>query len=118
MERLFETNPGLAKLRGERFVTVKVYASPVTYNLKGLNAMELQALKAAAPSSLMPSEVLSRYPQITGYPYLLILDGNGNLLKGKDIEEFEVGYSYNPARLGAFLDAASSPAVLTASATQ
>ncbi len=53
--------------------------------------------------------VLSRWPKTRGYPYLLVLDGNGKLLHaqgvhGLEIEtENEADEDYDPARVMAFL---------------
>lgn len=107
LARLLAADPRLTKLRDERYVTVKVYAGPVVYNLEGLDPQELQALKAAAPPSMLPSEALSRYPEIHAFPYLLVLDCEGNLLQGKDVEEYERGDTYDAARLAGFLDSVS-----------
>jgi hypothetical protein len=108
LERLFAGDRALSALRSERFVTVKVYAPPVFVDLKGLGPDELRAARAATPKSLLPAEGLSRFPEITAYPYLMVLDCDGNLLKGKDLEEYERGDSYDAEGLSSFLDGASA----------
>jgi len=64
--------------------------------------------------------VLSRWPKIRGYPYLLVLDGDGRLLHAQGVQgletetEREADENYDPARVMAFLNryatAASVPA--------
>lgn len=54
--------------------------------------------------------VLSRWPKIRGYPYLLVLDGDGRLLHAQGVQgletetEREADENYDPARVMAFLN--------------
>ena len=51
-----------------------------------------------------PNEAfLSRYPKITGYPHLFVLDQDGRLLHSQDTSVLESGRSYNTEAFGAFL---------------
>jgi thioredoxin-related protein len=51
-----------------------------------------------------PNEAfLSRYPKITGYPHLFVLDQDGKLLHSQDTGVLESGKSYNVEAFGAFL---------------
>lgn len=46
---------------------------------------------------------LSRYPKITGYPHLFVLDQDGKLLHSQDTGVLESGKTYNAEAFGAFL---------------
>jgi hypothetical protein len=46
---------------------------------------------------------LSRYPRISGYPHLFVLDSDGKLVHSQDTSELEEGHSYNEARVLEFL---------------
>jgi thioredoxin-related protein len=82
MDDFFEQNPALLELREKNFVMVKVNFSDENKN----------------------EQVLSRYPEIQGYPHLFVLDGDGKLLHSQDTGELEEGKSYNLARFTAFLE--------------
>jgi thiol:disulfide interchange protein len=71
MERFIESQPELQNLRDKYFVTVKVNFSPDSKN----------------------ETVLSKFPQIPGYPHLFVLDCTGKLLCSKDTSQLEDGKS-------------------------
>lgn len=82
MERYFEEHSDLRALRDRNYVTVKVNWSPENRN----------------------EAVLSKYPRITGYPHLFVLDGNGALLHSQDTSVLEDGKKcYDLAKFTAFL---------------
>lgn len=72
---------GIAREIAAHFVLIKVNFSPQNENLA----------------------FLSHYPEITGYPHLLILDANGSLLFTDDMDAFESGDGYDCTKLMAFL---------------
>jgi hypothetical protein len=47
---------------------------------------------------------LSRYPGISGYPHLFVLDSQGKLLHSQRTDVLEEGRGYNEAEFRAFLD--------------
>ena len=47
---------------------------------------------------------LSKYPKITGYPHLFVLESDGTLLHSQDTALLEEGPSYNLQKVVAFLD--------------
>ncbi|HVT59558.1 MAG TPA: thioredoxin family protein [Thermoanaerobaculia bacterium] len=47
---------------------------------------------------------LSHYPEITGYPHLLLLDSSGRLLFSDDMDAFERDEGYDCSKLMAFLE--------------
>ena len=81
LDRFFEQNPTLLEYREQNFVMVKINYSPENQNEK----------------------LLSRYPQIPGFPHLFVLDEKGKLLHSQDTSELEEGKSYNLEKLFAFL---------------
>jgi thiol:disulfide interchange protein len=81
MDRYFEHNPGLLELRERNFVTVRVNFSRENENKK----------------------VLSRYPEIQGFPHIFVLDATGKLLHSQDTSQLESGKSYDLERFLAFL---------------
>ena len=81
MDKFFDKNAELRKLRDDHFVTVKVNFSPENEN----------------------SAVLSKYPKIPGYPHLFVLDAAGKLLHSQDTSELEAVETYNPDKVRAFL---------------
>lgn len=48
-------------------------------------------------------EVLSRYPEVAGYPHFFVLDGQGKLLHSQDTARLEKGKSYHARRFKRFL---------------
>jgi thiol:disulfide interchange protein len=81
MHRYFAEHAELRQIRDANFVVVRVNFSPENKNEK----------------------VLSRYPQIPGYPHIFVLDTDGRLLKSQDTSELEAGPSYDLAKFTAFL---------------
>lgn len=81
LDAFFEKNPALLALREKNFIMLKVNFSEENQN----------------------EQVLSRYPAITGYPHIFVLDAKGKLLRSQDTGQLEEGKSYNLARFTAFL---------------
>lgn len=81
LDDFFEKNRELLDLREKSFVMVKVNFSEDNKN----------------------EQVLSRYPEIQGYPHIFVLDRDGKLLHSQDTAELEDGKSYNLAKFTAFL---------------
>ena len=81
MDDFFARHPEVLDLREKNFVMVKVNFSDENKN----------------------EQVLSRYPEIPGYPHLFILDGDGKLLYSQDTSELEEGRGYNLTKFTAFL---------------
>lgn len=48
---------------------------------------------------------LSKYPAISGYPHLFVIDGDGKLLHSQETGSLEEGKGYNQEKFVAFLDA-------------
>lgn len=71
----------LSALLERNFVVVKVNYSPENEN----------------------EEVLSRYPEVAGYPHFFVLDGQGMLLHSQDTARLEKGKSYHGRRFKRFL---------------
>jgi thioredoxin-related protein len=82
LDKYFEDHRDLLALRERNFVTVKVNWSQENENKK----------------------VLSKYPEIQGYPHLFVLDADGKLLKSQRTGPLEEGKSYNLGRFAAFLN--------------
>jgi thioredoxin-related protein len=87
MDDYFEQHPELLALREKNFVMVKI-------NYSDENKNEL---------------VLSRYPAISGYPHIFVLDTDGKLLHSQDTGKLEEGKSYNLNKFTAFLTEWSPP---------
>jgi len=81
MDRYFEENPKLLEFREKHFVTVRINFSPENEN----------------------KALLSRYPEIPGYPHLFVLETTGELLHSQDTSDLESGKSYNLEKFLAFL---------------
>jgi thiol:disulfide interchange protein len=82
MERFIEAHADLKALRDKNFVTVKVNYSRENQN----------------------QAVLSKYPEIKGYPHLFILEKDGSLLHSQDTALLEDGKSsYVLEKFSAFL---------------
>jgi len=77
LDDFFTANEDLLALRDKNFVTVKVNFSEENHN----------------------EEVLSRYPEISGYPHIFFLDSKGKLLLSQDTGALENGRSYSLERL-------------------
>lgn len=81
MDYFFLQNAGLAKLRDENFVWLKINFSEENEN----------------------KAFLANYPEIKGYPHLYILDADGKFLYSKDTSALEQEKSYNLQRFTDFL---------------
>jgi thiol:disulfide interchange protein len=81
MDHFFDAHPELSALRDKNFVFVRVNFSPENEN----------------------KAVLSRYPEIVGYPHLFVLDSDGKLLRDQRTNVLESGSSYDLSRFMAFL---------------
>jgi thiol:disulfide interchange protein len=86
MDRFFDEHQDLMKLRDTNFVTVKVNFSPENKN---------QAL-------------LSKFPTITGYPHLFVVDEDGHLVVSQPTDALEAGRSYDKNRFKYFLEKAQT----------
>ena len=81
MDEYFEKHTDLLALREKNFIMVKINYSDENKNTR----------------------VLSRYPEIPGYPHLFVLDTDGKFLYSKNTGELEEGRGYNLERFMAFL---------------
>ena len=81
MDKFFLQNKPLMDYREQNFVWVKVNFSEENEN----------------------KEVLSRYPPISGYPHIFVLDTAGKLLYSLDTGTLEAGKSYDPEKVMTFL---------------
>jgi thiol:disulfide interchange protein len=82
LDAFWEQNPDLAELLDANFVMLKVNFSPENEN----------------------EDVLSRYPQIPGYPHLFVLEADGSLLHTQDTGQMETGDHHDPAKMLAILE--------------
>lgn len=82
MDDFFTAHPELTALRDRHYVLLKLNYSEENEN----------------------QEVLSRYPEITGYPHIFVLDADGSLLHSQNTAELEEGDSYNLERFTKFLE--------------
>lgn len=81
LDRFIATTPGVRALIDTRYVWVKVNYSKENRN----------------------EALLARWPKVTGYPHLFVLDANGTLLHSQDTGALEAGNGYDKARLLDFL---------------
>ena len=81
LDRFIAGNADIAALRDANYVWVKVNWSPQNRN----------------------AALLSRWPKITGYPHLFVLDGEGTLLHSQNTGDLEAGESYDKAKFARFL---------------
>ena len=81
LDQFFEDNQDVAALLHESFVLVKVNFSPENKNQR----------------------VLSRYPEIPGFPHFFVLDDSGELLRSQGTAELEEGDHHDRAKVLAFL---------------
>ena len=81
LDRFFTANPELKQLRDRNYVWLKVNSSKENAN----------------------DAFLRRFPPVTGYPHLFVLDANGRLLHSQNIEALEGGKDYDAAAMRAFL---------------
>lgn len=83
LDKLFEDNKDLSDFEHENFIVVKVNYSNENKNEK----------------------VLSKYPKVSGYPHLFVLDKDGNLLHSQNTGdlESEKGQGHDKDKVFAFL---------------
>ena len=81
LDRFFDEHADLATYRAKNYVWLKINYSPENEN----------------------KEVLSRYPEIKGYPHLFVLGEDGKLLHSQSTSPLEEGKSYNLGRMFDFL---------------
>lgn len=81
MDKFFLENPKLSKLRDDNYLWIKINMSEENEN----------------------EPFLSAYPEIQGYPHLLIMDEKGTLLHSQDTSKLETGKGYNLAAFTNFL---------------
>ncbi|MCI0488734.1 MAG: thioredoxin family protein [Blastocatellia bacterium] len=81
LDRYFEEHKELTEFKEKNFIMVKINYSEENEN----------------------KTVLSRYPEIRGYPHLFVLDSGGKLLHSQDTAELEKGKSYDLEKFFAFL---------------
>lgn len=81
LDAFWEQNPEIAALLDANFVMVKINFSPDNEN----------------------EAVLSRYPEIPGYPHFFVLDADGSLLHSQDTGKLETGDRHDPEKVLAFL---------------
>jgi thiol:disulfide interchange protein len=48
--------------------------------------------------------LLSRWPKVTGYPHLFVLNANGQVIRSQATSELEAGQGYNRAKVLGFLE--------------
>lgn len=75
-------NKDVAKIRDENFVWLKINMSPENEN----------------------TEFLSKYPRISGYPHLFVLEKDATLLHSQDTAVLEEKDSYNKEKFTDFLN--------------
>jgi len=93
MDDFFEKHTELLSLREKNFVMLKINFSEENKN----------------------EPLLSRYPEINGYPHIFVLDKDGKLLHSQDTAKLEEGKSYNLAKFMSFLKEWSPPESASAS---
>lgn len=81
LDDLFTTNADVMRLLAAKYVVVKVNFSPENKN----------------------EAVLSKYPTISGYPHLFVLDADGKLLHSQDTGLLETGDHHDPDKVITFL---------------
>ena len=87
LDKFFERNPDLVKLRDENFITVNVFYSSEKKNEKAL----------------------SQYPKTEGIPHFFVLERDGTLLHSQGMAKLEVGGEPNPEKWRDFLTKWSTP---------
>lgn len=81
LDTLFTVRRDLREYRDAHFVVVKVNWSKENKNEK----------------------VLSRYPPVSGYPHLFVLDADGTLLRSQNTGDLEKGKGHDPEKVMQFL---------------
>ena len=81
LDKLFKEDADIATMLKRGYVIVKVNFSPENKNEK----------------------VLSKFPEIKGFPHLFVLGGKGKLLHSQDTGLLETGDHHDPAKVKEFL---------------
>lgn len=81
LDRLFEANPELRRMRDENFFTIPVY-----YDSENKN-----------------EQLLSRYSKVLGIPHWFVLDKDGALLHSQHMVELQSEGQYSPEKMKEFL---------------
>jgi thiol:disulfide interchange protein len=81
LDRFFRAHDDVRRLRDEHYVWVSVNWSPQNRN----------------------EALLSRWPKITGYPHLFVLNEAGQLIHSQATSELEAGNDYDREKMLAFL---------------
>lgn len=87
LERFTHEDPAIDRLWSRAFVTVKVNVSQENEN----------------------RQFLARYPSVSGYPHLFVLDSDGAFLHSQPTGAFEEGRGYSRERILAFLNQWAPP---------
>lgn len=82
LDLLMETDKQIRDALKQKFVVVKVNFSPENKN----------------------ESILSKYPAVTGYPHLFVLEKDGKLLHSQDTGLLETGDHHDPAKVMEFLN--------------
>ena len=83
LDTLFLRHAELSSYRDSHYVVVKINWSPENKN----------------------EEVLSRYPAVSGYPHLFVLESDGSLVRSQNTGDLEKGKGHDPDKVMAFLRA-------------
>jgi thioredoxin-related protein len=81
LDKTFHENKDISDFLKEKYITVKINYSKENQNEK----------------------VLSKYPKITGYPHLFVLDKTGKLLQSQNTGDLESGDHHDPDKVMEFL---------------
>jgi thioredoxin-related protein len=81
LDKLFKSDAEIAKVLKAKYVIVKINFSPENEN----------------------KAVLSKFPTISGYPHLFVLDAKGKLLHSQDTGLLETGSAHDPVKVMDFL---------------
>lgn len=82
LEAFLGESNGVREALAARFVVVKINVSPENEN----------------------TEFMSQYPEVRGYPHLLVLDSDGSFLHSQETGVLESGESYDAARWLEFIE--------------
>jgi thioredoxin-related protein len=81
LDKLFKSDAEIGKTLKEKYVIVKINFSPENEN----------------------KAVLAKFPKISGYPHLFVLDAKGRLLHSQDTGLLETGPAHDPVKVMDFL---------------
>jgi thiol:disulfide interchange protein len=81
LERFIHDNQDVRDQLQSKYVVLRVNYSPANKN----------------------EALLSRWPQVSGYPHLFVLDESGRLVHSQGSAELEAGQDYDKAKMQAFL---------------